>query len=304
MVEVTPPAPAEREDPSLVPAQPGEGCPPPLAWTDVVAQIGELRTVIEADADGLAVRGYSVGEGTPLYFLNGICATPDLLSLLVWLLREDFRCVVLEYPSRARSLSDLSRSLLAVADAAGDRSLNLYAASFGSLVALQTLLDAPQRISRAVLQGPMVGMKLSSAERTGARVLSMLPGRMRRLPFFRSVVRNNHHRWFPPIDPTRWSFAEQDMTEPLIADVARRGRMLIGTDFTPCLKEIETPVLLISSEGEAARHREAASLLNEQLPHSRHEQIPNTGHLAFLTHPHRMANLVRPFLQDVSHPAE
>lgn len=295
-IEVTPPTQDELNDPSLAPALPGEGCPPPLAWTDVVREVGERRSVIDAKVNGKPVRAHSVGDGPPLYFLNGISATPDLFSLLVWLLRDDFRCVVVEYPSHARSMSDLSQSLLAVADAAGDEQFDLYATSFGSLVALQALLDAPQRISHVVLQGPLVGMKLSSAERTGAWLLSCLPGQMRHLPMFASIVRNNHVRWFPPVDPTRWQFAEQDMTEPRIADVARRGRMLIGTDFSDRLSEIETPTLLISSEGEASRHRDAAKLLNERLPGSRHEDIPNTGHVAFLTHPHRMANLVRPFL--------
>ncbi len=299
-VEVTPPTQEELNDPSLAPAKPGEGCPPPLGWADVVREIGERRVVIDAVVRGRAVRAYSVGDGPPLYFLNGISATPDLFSLLVWLLRDDFRCVVLEYPSWARSLGDLSDALLAVADAAGDDQFDLYAASFGSLVALHTLLEAPQRISHVVLQGPLVGMRLSSAERTGARLLSWLPGQMRRLPMFASIARGNHARWFPPVDPTRWQFAEQDLTEPRIADVARRGRMLIGTDFSARLSEIATPTLLISSEGEVARHRDAARLLNERLPNSRHEDIPNTGHLAFLTHPHRMANLVRPFLQSAS----
>ena len=296
-VEVTPPTQEELNDPSLAPALPGEGCPPPLAWSDVVREVGERRTVIDAKTNGKPVRGYAVGDGPPLYFLNGISATPDLFSLLVWLLRDEFRCVVIEFPSHARTMTDLSQSLLAVADAAGDQQFDLYATSFGSLVALQTLLDAPERISHAVLQGPLVGMNLSSAERTGARILSWLPGQMRRLPMFASIIRGSHLRWFPPVDPTRWQFAEHDMTEPRIADVARRGRMLIGTDFTDRLSEIATPTLLISSEGEASRHRDAAKLLNERLPNSRHENIPNTGHVAFLTHPHRMANLVRPFLQ-------
>jgi 2-succinyl-6-hydroxy-2,4-cyclohexadiene-1-carboxylate synthase len=296
-VEVTPPTPEELNDPSLSPALPGEGCPPPLAWADVVRAVVERRVAIEATVSGKPVRGYSIGDGPPLYFLNGISATPDLFSLLVWLLRDDFRCVVLEYPSHAESIGDLSQSLLAVADAAGDEQFALYATSFGSLVALQTLLDAPQRIPHAVLQGPLVGMNLSSAERIGVRILSWLPGQMRRIPTFASIVRGNHLRWFPPVDPTRWQFAEQDMTEPRIADVAGRGRMLIGTDYSARLSGIATPTLLISSEGEAVRHRDAAELLNQRLPNSRHENIPNTGHLAFLTHPHRMANLVRPFLQ-------
>ncbi|MBI1314602.1 alpha/beta fold hydrolase [bacterium] len=296
-VEVAPPTQAELNDPSLAPAQPGEGCPPPLAWVDVVREVGERRVPIEAAVNGKPVRAFSLGDGPTLYFLNGIGGTPDVFSLLIWLLRDEYRCVVLDYPSHARSIGDLTQSLLAVADAAGDEQFNLYATSFGSLVALQTLLDTPQRISHAVLQGPLVGLKLTSAERTAARLLSVAPGKMRRLPFYAAVVRNNHQRWFPPIDSTRWLFAEQDMGEPLIADVARRGRMLIGLDFSNRLSGIKTPTLVISSEGEAQRHRDAATLLDERLPNSQHEDIPNTGHFAFLTHPHRMANLVRPFLQ-------
>lgn len=295
-VEVNPPTQAELNDPSLAPAQPGEGCPPPLAWADVVREVRERCSTIEATVDGNPVRAFSLGDGPPLYVLNGLSATPDLFALFVWLLRDDFRCVVIEYPSHARSLDDLSKSLLAIADEAGDEKFDVYASSFGSLVALQTLLHHSERIEHAVLQGPLVGMKLSLPERFGAALLSLLPGQMRRVPLFANVVRSNHLRWFPPVDPTRWQFAEQDMTEPRIADVAHRCRMFVGTDFADRLPEIKTPTLLISSEGEAPRHVDAAKRLNERLANSRHEHIPNTGHVAYLTHPHRMANLVRPFL--------
>jgi hypothetical protein len=111
-VEVTPPTQEELNDPSLAPALPGEGCPPPLAWSDVVREVGERRTTIDAKVNGKPVRGYAVGDGPPLYFLNGISATPDLFSLLVWLLRDDFRCVVLEYPCwRSRMPSAISSSI-------------------------------------------------------------------------------------------------------------------------------------------------------------------------------------------------
>jgi pimeloyl-ACP methyl ester carboxylesterase len=77
--------------------------------------------------------------------------------------------------------------------------------------------------------------------------------------------------------------------------------MLRGLDLTDQISGIETPTLVISSEGEAVRHRASAAVLAEKLPNARAEEISNTGHVPFVTHPHRLAKLVRQFLHPELH---
>lgn len=293
-------APVELNDASLIPPDPGAGCPPPLSWNDVLNSFRTDSVRFETEATGFIVRGHVLGQGPPLYFLNGICATPELFCLLVWLLKDDFRCVVLDYPSEARTMSELGSVPFIAADHLGDKEFDVYATSFGTAVAIESLIANGNRIPHVVLQGPLVSLRLSMAERVAAGVLRFTPGIIDRLPLRRRVLQSNHQRWFPPIDQTRWQFFEQETGAVPMSDVAHRARMLDRIDYSNRISECSTPALIVSSEGEAARYREAAELFADRHPNARHEHIPNTGHVPFVTHPHRMANLIRPFLRDES----
>jgi pimeloyl-ACP methyl ester carboxylesterase len=290
-LEGQPPCAAEPELPP--------NCPPPLAWQDVLAEFRSQSETFEfTGPDGLAVRGHVLGEGPPLYILNGLSATPELSCLAVWLLREEFRCVVIDYPEKATSLSQLASSLFTAADGLGDQEFDLFATSFSSAVAMQILTTDASRIRHAVLQGPVNGIRLSWLERLATRAAMLSPGRMSRVPFFRAALQNNHRLWFPPFDETRWQFMALNVGSVKIKTVARRLRMLNGLDWTERLAEIKTPTFIISAEGEATRHHDAAKLFASQIPGTKNERIPNCGHVPFVTHPHRLANLIGPFLRD------
>jgi len=275
------------------------GCPPPLAWQDVLTEFRQQSQRFEfTDNAGRSLCGYSLGEGPPLYILNGLSATPEIHCLMVWLLREEFRCVIVEYPEDATSLCELADALLVTADRLGDLKFDLFATSFGSAVAMQILMRNGGRVRHAVLQGPVNGIQLSWLERGLTWAAQFLPGRMKHVPLFRTALQNNHRLWFPPVDPTRWHFLALDIGSRRIQTVARRWRMLHAVDWTDRLSAIETPVFVISSEGEAARHRTAANLFADRIEGSRSEQIPNSGHVPYVTHPHRLAGLIGPFLRD------
>ena len=293
-------APMEQTAGSIAAAEASSSnCPPPLAWQDVLAEFRRLGETFEfTDGAGHSVRGCVLGEGPPLYILNGLSATPEVHCLMVWLLREEFRCVIVEYPAAATSLCQLADALLLAADGLGDAKFDLFATSFGSAVAMQILTRHPGRIRHAVLQGPVNGIRLSWLERSVTWAAQFLPGRMKHVPLFQTILQNNHRLWFPPVDPTRWHFLVLDVGSQRIQTVARRMRMLHDRDWTDQLSALETPVLVISSEGEAARHRTAAHLFADRIPVSKSEQIPNSGHVPFVSHPHRLANLIGPFLRD------
>lgn len=280
----------------LPPPPEGSACPPPLAWTDVLAAFREQSEPFETGVDGMRVTGRTMGEGPPLYFLSGLSQTCELFCLTVWLLREQFRCVLIDYPDEARDLKTLSRLVPAAADHLGDEQVDLFACSFGSAVALELLLDSPRRIRNVVLQGPLVKFRMSRPERLCSRVTGWLPGQIGRLPLRRGVMENNHRMWFPPFDHSRWEWVVDDTGRVSTAAVMRRLRMVDGVDYTERLGEISTPALIVSCEGEAFRHRESAAILDKRLPQSQSEELSNCGHLPFATHPHRLANLIRPFL--------
>jgi pimeloyl-ACP methyl ester carboxylesterase len=280
-----------------------EGCPSPLSWAQVLEEFRSQSVPWTFTTGGVCVRGRSVGTGPALYFLNGMTGTSELFCLLVWLLRDDFRCVVFDYPGAgegafrgrltARRLADL---LFACADSGGDETFSLFATSFGSVLALEALSAFPQRIPRAVLQAGFAHRRLSPFERLLVRVGGFLPGVLGDVPYLEAIHRANHERSFPPFDLGRWSFFVENTGRTPLRDLARRAGILGSFDFRRRLPEIRQPVLLIQSEHDGRLANQSHTELARGLPNSTTELLHSIGKLAYLTHPHRLAKLVRTFL--------
>lgn len=296
------PAPVSNPSPGLEGVPPG--CPPPLNWSDVVQEFVREGDAWYLDRPGYRLQGRSWGEGPPLYFLNGISGTLELYSLLVYLLRDSYRCVLFDYPgtrgnaheSRGLTLDRLVDDLFSIADKIGDDQFNLFATSFGTLVGQGAMLRSPGRIQRAILQGGFASRELSFAERSLIRVWSHMPGRYKHVPFRRMVQQFNHRRWFPPLDPTRWDFLIDNSGDTPASSLARRAAIIRDTSLVQRLGEIQTPVMLIRCEGEAIVSESCHDVMAKGLPSARVEHLHTTGHLPYLTHPNRVAKLVREFL--------
>jgi pimeloyl-ACP methyl ester carboxylesterase len=294
-------------------AQPSEGCPTPLGWSEVLEGFRAESSTWSIEVAGASLAGRTLGKGRPLYFLNGISGTCELFCLLAWLLRDDFRCVLFDYRSRMPngapnrpiragrpSVAQLVGDLLAVADAQRDSTFSLLAAPFGSVVALGALVEHPQRIDRAILLGGFAHRRLSPFERLLCRVGHYLRGPVARLPLRSTLQRASHQRGFPPFDPTRWGFFAQNTSQTPICDLADRAALLETFDVRGQLGRVRQPVLLIRTEHEGAVSSAGQDELERALPCGKSESITLAGQLAYLTHPHRVAKAVRSFLGDAS----
>lgn len=277
-----------------------EECPTPLSSVQVLDAFQNESTPWQLEREFYTLNGCSWGEGAPIYFLNGISGTRGLYALLAWLLREEFRCVFLDYPDQAQpaplSAESLSDDLMAVADLHGDEHFGLHATSFGCLVALAALLRHPHRIERAVLQGGFAHRQLTLLERTLAGACRHLGGHLHNLPMRRQIQQQNHRPWFPPFDFVRWKLFTEDTGTNRIAAVAQRAQLIQQTDFRSRLREITTPVLLIHSEGEGSLLEQCHEELRKGLPNAESVRLENTGHVPYWTHPHRQRKVIVPFL--------
>lgn len=227
--------------------------------------------------------------------------TSESFCLVTYLLRDLFRCTVFDYPDTFEpggrvTLDTLQDDLFAIADFHEDRQFSIFATSFGGLVGLQALRAAPDRIMKAVLQGAFAYRRLSIAERAIAGLGRMLPGRLKSLPGARTIQEQNHRRWFPPLDLTRWQFFLDDASRIPLKTLGRRGRMIRDTDLRPQLPSIQQPVLLIQCEGDGLVTRECHQALATGLPHAQTAWMHSAGHLPHLTSPHRLAKFLRDFL--------
>ncbi len=280
---------------------PGEPCPTPLVWQEVLAAYRSESAAWELTNGSHRLVGRTWGEGRPLYLLNGFAATAEMSALTIWLLREEFRCVVFDtlddgVSRRSRpTMSDFASDVLAVADHHGDESVMVFGASFGAAVALQTALESPGRIAGLVLQHGFARRRLSMFERMLAawcrrsrRTLSQFPGRRR-------IQELNHRRWFPPFDGTRFEFLVDSTGSIPLADLAQRALAVNGFDITSRLGEIACPVLLVRTEGEGGLEARSHAQLEHGLKGSRTEWMHSSGLHPALTHPHRLVKLLKTF---------
>src|SRR5262245_349867 len=141
--------PTSSPAPSPADAPADGGCPPPLVWYDVLREFHAQAEVWYLDRPHYRLTGRALGAAPPVYLLNGFGGTHELYALLAWLLKDQFRCVLWDYPGTAAgarvvastTVGDLAADVQAIADTCGDDAIDLYAPSFGSLVALEALAD-------------------------------------------------------------------------------------------------------------------------------------------------------------------
>lgn len=154
----------------------------------------------------------------------------------------------------------------------------------------------PGRFDRGIIHAGFAHRSLSRFERLLIDVCRRLPGRLRHFPGRGAVQRQNHRRWFPPFDGTRWQFLSDNTGSVRLADLAHRAAIIRNSDLRPMLPTIEQPLLLVRGEGNGKVLDACNRELSEGLPHATVESMNDTGQIPFLTHPHRLAKVVHAFL--------
>ncbi len=276
-----------------------EPCPTPLAWHQVVAEFEEVSQSFRARCCGTDIHGRMIGAGPPLYFINGLLGDLRLFSLLAWLLRDEFRCVLYDLPDpfQPRDPANFGRLLLELADHNDDATFTVYSAGFGCVSALTAMSAAPARIRAAVLQGGFARCRLSVTERFLASVGSYCGFPIGAVPGVSRILEENHRSWFPPFDESRWTFASEQLEATATRALARRASVLKRFDMTSVLPELTSPTLLVRCDGDSRLQASAQDQLEAGLPNVQAERLPVASGLAFLTHPHRIRKLLRPFAQ-------
>lgn len=294
-----------RPSPSAESAAPlDSGCPTPLACQEVLQVVRADSRSYAVDAGPVSMRASVFGAGEPLYLLAGFVGDHELHVLTSWLLREECCCVMLD-PPRAETVSretlgQFAKALTAMADEIGHPQFRLHATSFGSLIALRTMLDQPGRVTAASLHCGFAVWRLSLAERLMA-AMGRRSGRS--LGDFSTAVRLqsvNHRQWFPPFDGARWNFYLQNVTQTPVAEIAFRAAIANAVDLRSELGRIQTPVLLIDSEGDGRISSAAQAELASHLAHSRTDSLDNCGRLPHVTHPHRLVKSLRAFWEETT----
>ncbi|MFM9965155.1 MAG: alpha/beta fold hydrolase [Planctomycetaceae bacterium] len=283
---------------ALAAMPPREGCPPPLQWQQVLAAFREHSTAWHTETPAGRISGRVWGEGPTLVMLNGLGGSHELFALCVFLLKANCRCVLLDYPvGRRVTWPRLTDSIAeVVTEFAGSEGCHLMGTSFGSALALETALRLGSQVRSLTLHAAFAHLPLTVFERAAAGMLRWMPGRAESLPMWRGLQERLHRLWFPPIDPTRWLFYLENAGQTPVAELARRFGLSHQFDVRLRLNQLSTPTLFLHVEGEGPTQSRCRDELAALLPNARTEFLHTTGLLAFLTHPHRLAKLIREFV--------
>jgi pimeloyl-ACP methyl ester carboxylesterase len=285
------------------PERPADGCPPPLQWHDVLEQFRRQRTIQNVSVGGVRLRGAVWGTGEPVVFSPGFLGDHEQFVLSAHLLREHFQCILLDPPmlerfpvrSPEQCLCDWAAAVRTIVEQAARGTCRVHAAGFSGLMLIQLLTDTPRSVFAASLQCAFTRWRPTLAERaiTAAGIRSRR--RMDQVGQAMKIQQRNHRRWFPPFDHTRWDFYRSNIGATEIRQASLRAKLAASLDLTPALCQIRQPVLIIETEGDGRVTTAAQGDLSASLTNSQTVSFDNCGRLPQVTHPHRLAKLLREF---------
>jgi pimeloyl-ACP methyl ester carboxylesterase len=253
--------------------------------------------------DGTEIAYWTGGEGPPLVLVHGITSTHLTYDELVPHLTS--RRTVTVYDRRGRGLSgdspvydiaDEYDDLIAVLDAVGASSIDVFGHSFGAYIALGAAeRDVPGRIRRMVFYSPGFGEQYPESTLAG---IDSLVESGERDEALRVLLMDIIGMPAEEVEFMRQSPAWAARIES-VHTVARECRA--DQEFSLSeerLGAVQTPVLVISGETNPPNKQAVASRIASLLPNSTLELMSGEGHVAHHTAPARLADMVFDFTDD------
>ncbi len=243
------------------------------------------------------------GEGPPLIVIPGLAGGFDLLGPLAKLLARQYR--VISYQLRGEDdcfalrrrfgLPDLVEDLAEFLDGLGLEAPAVMGVSFGGVLALEFAARHPHRLSRLAVQGAGVRFERGLLQQVAGTVLSRYPlpadnpfvnqffnllfgGRQRPGPLFEFVTRQCWQT-DQSVMAHRFHLAEQFTLD---------GRS----------QRVRVPTLLLAGDRDLLVSPRSLRDLADGIPNARAVRLAGCGHLAFVTHPERVAGEVCHFLAE------
>lgn len=281
--------------PALAP-NPTEGCPPPLRCRDVWRNVHDTASVWERNSTrGATLSGWTLGQGPTVVFLSPFGGSRDLFALVAWLMRDEIRSVALNWQAsgRTRTVADFAADVWDVIAPDVPTSASFYGINWSGAVALEAARQRPEAAATVFVQDGFARRRLSFAEHGLARLALWSRRTLAECPYRERVQMLNHRRWFPPLDPDRWTcFLEATGTLP-VSVLARQGLSCGAIDPRQFGPSYQTPTWLLSTEGAGPRGHQHHAELQAALPQAKSEWMHTTGTHAVFTHPHRIAKFLR-----------
>ncbi|MDQ8020800.1 MAG: alpha/beta hydrolase [Moraxellaceae bacterium] len=280
-----------------------------------VTATAETR-VIDVDGNAIAYRDIGSSRGTPLLLLNRFRGTMDNWDpKLIDKLATERRVVMFDQPGFARSqgtpqdsLPQFAASAVAVARRLGIEKFDLLGFSMGGTVALQVLLDHPQRVRRAVIAGSAPGHvpgEVPSNVAAGAEVwtVAMKPVNVDEdflFLFFEQTPTSQRagREYLARLTQRKDAFAK--LVDATAWQAQLKSASAVHTPQTsllPRLKEIAHPVLVANGRHDIMAPTYASYAMAQALPQGWLKIYPDSGHGFLFQYPDEFGEDVLRFLR-------
>jgi pimeloyl-ACP methyl ester carboxylesterase len=241
------------------------------------------------------------GEGPPLVLVPGLAGGFELLGPLARRLARDFRVITYQlrgeedcFALRRRfDLADLTADLDEFLTWFGLERPAVLGVSFGGVLALELALRRPHRLSALVLQGVGARFEQGLLQRVAGIVLSgyPLPSNSPFVNQFFNLFFGGRQKPGPLFDFVTGRCWQTDQ-----GVMAHRFRLVESYDVGNRGGRAAVPALLLAGDRDLLVSPQSLADLAGALPEARPVSLSGCGHLAFVTHPDRVAAEVRRFL--------
>ena len=240
------------------------------------------------------------GEGPPLVLVPGLAGGMELLGPLARRLARDFHVISFQlrgeddcFALRRRfDRADLVSDIAEFIDWRGLERPALFGVSFGGVLALEYAARYPHRIRALGLQGLGSRFERGLVERVASIVLSGYP-----LPPNSPFVNQFFNLLFGG-KPQRalFEFVTRQCWQTDQSVMAHRLHLLERLDLSDRLPRVTTPTLVLAGDRDLLVSARSLDGLRRGLPLGQVESLDGCGHLAFVTHPQRVAERLQAFL--------
>lgn len=257
------------------------------------------------------------GSGVPLVLVPGIQGRWEYLRPAVDALSQQFRVITFSLSGErgsgwtfdpAKGLDNYTDQIAAALDTLTIDRAVICGISFGGVAAARFAAAHPDRCAALVLVStPRPGLRLRRKHQIYVRLpwlfgplfIAETPRRLRR-EIVRALPEPAARR------ALRWHAVRTFFTAPpSVSMMARRARMLSGSDITADCRRITAPTLVIT--GEAGLDHvvpvDGSSEYTRLIPGARAAVLADTGHIGCNTRPQEFAALIRRFVDDLHHAA-
>jgi len=280
----------------------------PVSWSL------DRREDLYAVVDGLRVRHWDVGAGSPVVLVHGLGASVESWLPNVEALAERHRVLALDLPGFGRSAKEgltysasfAASFVAAFLDAMGAGRASVVGNSMGGLVALQLALDHPERVDRLVLVssaglGREVGfyLRLAALPLLGDYLASLGTPEAVVRATISSILSNPHEMPRELID--RWvELTGLPGASAAFVKAARAGLSIFGQRRQIVLRhrlaEVRAPTLIVWGDEDPVIPVAHAYAAHRRLPCARLHVFKGCRHCPQLERPAEFNELVLEFL--------